>query len=42
MLMEVERDPDGYWPKGSRVLVELQESRPGANDKTVAIFGDWS
>ncbi len=38
MLIEVDHDPVGYWPVGSRVMVELGESRPGANDRTTAAF----
>jgi hypothetical protein len=38
MLLEVDHDPEGYWPSGSRVMVELRESTPGANDATTAVF----
>jgi hypothetical protein len=31
MPLEVDHDPDGYWPVGSRVLVGLCESSSGTN-----------
>jgi hypothetical protein len=42
MLLEVNHDPDGYWPVGSRLLVELCESSPDVNDETLAVFAEVS
>lgn len=35
MLLEVEHDPDEYWPAGSRVIVELGTDAHGT---TTAVF----
>jgi hypothetical protein len=37
MLLEVEHDPDGYWPVGSRVMVELGIDHHG---RTTTYFED--
>lgn len=39
MLLEVEHDPEGYWPRGRRVMVELGTDRHGT---TTAHFEEFS
>jgi hypothetical protein len=42
MLLELEYDPDGYWPAGAHVHVQLSESEPGAGDQTTPWFNDFT